>query len=118
MDKVFIEGLEVDAVIGVYEWERSIRQRLRLDIEMDFDCRAAAVSDALADALDYHAVAKAVTALVEASQYELLEALGERIAALVLGDFAVNRVRLTVRKPGAVDNAVAVGIVIERGAGV
>lgn len=114
MDKVFIEGLEVDVVIGAYDWERSTRQRLRLDIEMDFDCRAAGASDVLADTLDYHAVAKAVSALVEASHCELLEALGERVAALLLHDFAVSHLRLSVRKPGAVDNAAAVGIVIER----
>lgn len=116
MDKVFIEGLEVDAVIGVYGFERGIRQRLRLDVEMDVDCRPAGASDALGDALDYHAAAKAVTALVEASDCQLLEALGERVAALLLRDFAARRVRLCLRKPGAVGNAAAVGIVIERAA--
>jgi dihydroneopterin aldolase len=116
MDKVFIEGLDVDAVIGAYDWERSIRQRLRLDLEMAFDCRAAGASDALADALDYHRVATAVTALVEASQYALLEALAERVAAMLLADFQVTRVRVQIRKPDAVGNAAAVGVVIERSA--
>jgi dihydroneopterin aldolase len=116
MDTVFIEGLRVDTVIGAYAWERDIRQPLRLDLEMTFDCRAAGASDALADALDYHRVATAVTALVEASRCELLEALAERVAAMVLHDFPVTRLRLSVRKPGAVGNADTVGVVIERGA--
>lgn len=116
MDKVFIEGLEVDAVIGVYDWERSIRQCLRFDLAMDFDCRKAGASDALADALDYHAIAKDMTAWVEASHFELLEALVEQMAARILADGRVSRVRICVRKPGAVENAAAVGVIIERGA--
>lgn len=116
MDTVLIEGLRVDTVIGAYAWEREIRQPLRLDLEMAFDCRVAGASDALADALDYNRVAAAVTALVEASRCELLEALAEQVAAMVLRDFPVARLRLGVRKPGAVGNADAVGIVIERGA--
>lgn len=114
MDKVFIEGLDVDTVIGAYDWERQIRQRLLLDLEMTFDCRRAGASDALADSLDYNAVAGAVTALVQASRCELLEALAERVAAMVLREFPVARLRLCVRKPGAVKNAAAVGIVVER----
>ncbi|PWK83879.1 dihydroneopterin aldolase [Fulvimonas soli] len=117
MDTVFIEGLEVEAVIGAYAWERAIRQRLRLDLEMAYDCRAAGASDALADALDYHAVATAATAWVEASRFELLEALAEQLAAKLLAEFPIRRLRLRVRKPGAVANAAAVGVAIERGAG-
>ena len=116
MDKVFIEGLDVDTVIGAYDWERQIRQRLLLDLEMTFDCHRAGASDALADSLDYNAVAGAVTALVQASRCELLEALAERVAAMVLREFPVAHLRLCVRKPGAVKNAAAVGIVVERSA--
>lgn len=114
MDTVFIEKLAVDAVIGAYAWERTIRQQVLLDIEMAFDCRPAGLTDALADALDYHAVARAVTALVEESECVLLEALAERVAGLLLRDFAVARLKLTVRKPAAVGNAAAVGVSIER----
>jgi dihydroneopterin aldolase len=116
MDRVFIEGLEVETIIGVHAWEHTIRQRLRLDLEMTFDCRAAGASDALADALDYHAVATTVTAWVETSRHQLLEALAERLAAKLLAEFPIRRLRLCVRKPGAVTNAAAVGVTIERDA--
>lgn len=115
-DTVFIETLEASAVIGVYPFEREIRQRLCIDLEMAFDCGPAGVSDALADALDYGAVAARVTELVEASRFGLLEALGEHLARHVLAEFPARRVRLRIRKPGAVANAAAVGIDIERGA--
>lgn len=113
-DQVFIERLEVDAVIGAYAWERTIRQTLQFDLAMRFDCRAAGSSDALADALDYHAVAQAVTAHVASSHCMLLEALAEQVAAMLLRDYPLAEVRLTVRKPGAVSNASAVGVSIVR----
>ena len=114
MDQVFIEGLEAETVIGASAWERDVRQRVRLDLEMDFDCRAPARSDALDDALDYARVASRATAVVEASNFELVEALAEHLAATLLAEFPIARIHLRVRKPGAVGNAVAVGVVIER----
>lgn len=114
MDRVFIEQLEVETVIGHHAWERDIRQRLLLDIDLGFDCRAAAASDALDDALDYDAAARAVTSMVEASQYRLLEALAEAVARLLLDDFACRDVGVLIRKPGAVGNAAAVGVRIRR----
>lgn len=117
MDRVFIEALEVETVIGHHEWERGIRQKLVLDIDMGFDCRAAGISDALTDALDYDAVAKMVTAMVEASQYRLLEAVADAVVGRLLRDFPCHDVRIRIRKPGAVANAVAVGVEIERSRG-
>jgi dihydroneopterin aldolase len=117
MDQVIIEGLDVETVIGAYAWERDVRQHVRLDLEMDFDCGVAGTSDRLADALDYAAVAARVTALVGDSRFELLEALAEKVAATVLAEFPVRRLRLRVHKPGAVGNALAVGVAIERTAG-
>ncbi|MEO8809128.1 MAG: dihydroneopterin aldolase [Rhodanobacter sp.] len=114
MDTVFIEDLRIDAVIGAYAWEREIRQILSFRIEMAFDCRAAGTSDSLADALDYHAAASAITTLVQASSFQLLEALAERVAQMLLCDFAPSSVTVTLRKPGAVDSAGAVGVCIER----
>lgn len=114
MDRVFINALEVEAVIGHHDWERDIRQKLVLDIDMGFDCHAAGVSDALTDALDYDAVAKVVTAMVEASQYRLLEAVADAVANRLLRDFPCRDVRLRIRKPGAVANAAAVGVEITR----
>lgn len=115
MDKVFIEQLDVDAVIGVYDWERSIRQRLLLDIEMGFDNRIPAASDEVADTLDYDAISRRITGYVAQSQFALVETLAERCAQLLQDEFGVRWLRLKLSKPGAVGNAHAVGVVIERG---
>ena len=102
MDKVFIAGLEVLCTIGAYEWEKGIRQRLVFDLEMEFDCRPAGLTDDLVKALDYAAVSQRVIALVESAPVELVETMAERVAALILSEFAVPRVRVRVTKPNAV----------------
>lgn len=114
MDKVFIEGLEIEALIGIYDWERRIRQPLLFDLEMAFDNRRPAASDAIADTLDYKAVSKRLIAFVSQSEFGLVETLAERCAELVLREFDVGHVRLKLSKPGAVRGARAVGVVIER----
>ena len=114
MDKVFIEALEIECVIGIYDWERSIRQPVQLDVEMDFDNRVPAASDDIADTLDYKAVSKRLIAFVSASDFGLVETLAEKCAALILDEFGVGHVRLKLSKPGAVRGATAVGVVIER----
>ena len=114
MDKVFIEALEIDCVIGIYDWERSIRQPVSLDIEMAFDNRIPAASDKIEDTLDYKAVSKRVIAFVSQSDFGLVETLAERCAALILDEFDVRHVRLKLSKPGAVRGATAVGVLIER----
>jgi 2-amino-4-hydroxy-6-hydroxymethyldihydropteridine diphosphokinase len=114
MDKVFIEGLEIEALIGIYDWERRIRQPLVLDLEMAFDNRRPAATDAIADTLDYKAVSKRLIAYVSSSSFGLVETLAERCAAIVLHEFDVEHVRLKLSKPGAVRGARAVGVLIER----
>ncbi|RJS91267.1 dihydroneopterin aldolase [Salinisphaera sp. Q1T1-3] len=114
MDTIFIEQLAIDTVIGLYDWERTIRQRVIIDLEMDFDIRAAAASDDVAATLDYKAVAKRVIAFVEAAKFDLVETLAERIAALVLDEFEVSRVTLRLDKPRALRGAKGVGIRITR----
>ena len=114
MDIVFIEDLRIDTVIGIYDWERRIRQTVALDIEMRFDNTKPAASDAIADTLDYKAVSKRLIAFVEASEFQLVETLAERCAAIILEDFGVEHVRLRLSKPGAVRGAKAVGVQIER----
>jgi 2-amino-4-hydroxy-6-hydroxymethyldihydropteridine diphosphokinase len=114
MDKVFIEGLEIEALIGIYDWERRIRQPLRFDLEMAFDNRRPAASDAIEDTLDYKAVSKRLIAFVSESGFGLVETLAERCAALVIEEFGVEHVRLKLSKPGAVRGASAVGVIIER----
>lgn len=114
MDKVFIEGLEIEALIGIYDWERRIRQVLVFDLEMAFDnCRPAA-SDAIADTLNYKEVSKRLIDYVGQSDFGLVETLAERCAAIVLDEFRVPWLRLKLSKPGAVRGARAVGVVIER----
>lgn len=115
-DRVFIEDLRIQTVIGVYDWEREITQTIALDLEMAFDIGAAAASDDIAHTLDYKAVAKRLIAFVEASEFQLVEALAERCALIVLEEFPVDWLRLKLSKPGAVRGSSAVGVIIERGA--
>ena len=114
MDKVFIEGLAVEAVIGIHDWERRVRQALVLDVELSFDNRVPAATDAIADAHDYEAIGKRLLAFVAQTQVKLVETLAERCAALLLEEFGVRKVRLKLTKPGALPGARAVGVVIKR----
>ena len=114
MDKVFIEALEIDALIGIYDWERRIRQTLVFDLEMGFDNRMPAASDDIADTLDYKAVSKRLIEFVSQSGFGLVETLAERCAALILDEFKVASLRLKLSKPGAVRGARTVGVIIER----
>lgn len=115
MDCVFIEDLRIETVIGIYDWERKIRQVVALDIEMAFDNRKPAASDRIVDTLDYKAVSKRLIGFVESSHFELVETLAERCAEIVLSEFGVAWLRLKLSKPGAVTGSKAVGVMIERG---
>ena len=114
LDIIFIEALRVETVIGVYDWERRIRQPVVIDLEMGTDIAQAATSDDVADALDYKAVSKRVQRFVEESSFFLVETLTERIAALVLDEFSVPWVRVRLNKVGALRGAAGVGVAIER----
>ncbi|WP_133478576.1 dihydroneopterin aldolase [Cognatilysobacter segetis] len=114
MDHVFIEGLEIEALIGIYDWERRIRQPLVFDLEMAFDNRVPAASDDIAHTLDYKAVSTRIREFVAESDFGLVETLAERVAAIVLAEFPVQHLRLKLSKPGAVRGARAVGVMIER----
>ncbi len=115
MDIVFISDLKIETIIGIYEWERRVRQTISLDLEMDADIARAAATDAIEDTLDYKAVAKRLIEFVGNSDYQLVETLAERIAQIVLDEFDVPWLRLTVHKPGAVRGSRDVGVIIERG---
>ena len=115
MDIVFIRQLEIETVIGIYDWERKIRQTVVLDLEMSTDVRRAAASERIQDALDYKAVAKRLQQFVSESEFQLVETLAERCAEIVLGEFSVDWVRLTLNKRGAITGAQDVGVIIERG---
>ncbi|HEX6614578.1 MAG TPA: dihydroneopterin aldolase [Rhodanobacteraceae bacterium] len=115
MDIVFIEDLTIHTVIGIYDWERRIRQPVTLDIEMAFDNTKPAASERIEDTLDYKRVSKRLIAFVEASEFQLVETLAERCAQILLEEFGVRWLRLKLSKPGAVRGAKAVGVCIERG---
>jgi len=115
MDTVFVSDLRIDTIIGIYDWERKVRQTISIDLEMGADVRAAAATDAIEDTLNYKAVSKRLIAFVGDSEFQLVETLAERIADIVLGEFKVPWLRLTVHKPGAVRGSRDVGVIIERG---
>ncbi len=115
MDIVFIHDLRIETVIGIYDWERKIRQTVSLDVEMATDIGKSARSDDIADTLSYKTVAKRLIEFVEASDYELVEALAENICRIILDEFEVPWVKLTLHKPGAVSGSKSVGVRIERG---
>ncbi len=115
MDIVYIRDLKIDTVIGIFDWERRIRQTVSIDLEMATDIRRAAASDDIRDALDYKAVSKRIIAFVTASEFLLVEKLSEEVAAIVLNEFNVPWLRLRLSKPGAIRGSQDVGIIIERG---
>ena len=115
MDIVFVRDLRIDAVIGIYDWERRIRQTLVFDLEMATDISRAAASERIEDTVNYKAVAKRLVQFVGDSRFQLVETLAERCADIILDEFGVKWVRLTLNKQGAVSGASDVGIIIERG---
>ena len=115
MDRIFLHDMQVETVIGIWEWERKIRQTVSIDLEMSADIQKAAASDNVADTLNYKSVAKRVQAFVGESSCQLVETLAENIAAIVLDEFDVAWVRVRVNKPGAIRGARDVGVQIERG---
>ena len=115
LDIVFIEDLRIDTIIGIYDWEREVRQTIALDIEMAADNRRPASTENIDDALNYKAVAKRLIAFTEDSQFQLVETLAERLAEIIMSEFGVPWVKLRLRKLGAVTGSRSVGVIIERG---
>ena len=114
MDTIFLNDLRVETVIGIFDWERKVRQTISIDLEMAADIRRAAATDAIEDTLNYKAVAKRLIGFIEASDFGLVETLAERIAEIVVTEFDVPRVKVTLHKPGAVRGSKDVGVIIER----
>jgi len=117
MDIIFLHDLRVETVIGIWEWERKIRQTVAIDLEMSADIRKAAATDSVDDTLNYKLVAKRLQQFVGDSSFQLVETLAENIAGVVLDEFDVSWVRVKVNKPGAIRGARDVGVIIERDAG-
>ena len=115
MDKIFLRELKVETIIGIWDWERKIRQTVVIDLEMSADIAKAAATDDIKDTLDYKGVAKRIQQFVSESSFQLVETLAERIAGIVRDEFDVAWVRVRVNKPGAIRGSRDVGIDIERG---
>lgn len=115
MDIIFLNDLRIETVIGIFDWERKIKQTVIFDLEMGADIKKAASTDHIDDTLDYKAVAKRIIQFVEQSQFQLVETLAEKVAEIILNEFEVPWVRLKLNKTGAIRGARGVGILIERG---
>jgi dihydroneopterin aldolase len=115
MDIVFIKQLEVISTIGVYDWEKSLQQKLYFDLEMAFDNKPAAASDDINLALNYFCVSEVLTQFAQTNRFELLETMAEEVAALIMQQFSVPWIKVTLHKPGALPKAQSLGVQIERG---
>ena len=113
-DRIFLRGLTAECVIGFIDWERRVKQTVVVDLELPVDCRHAAVTDDVTDTVDYKKVSKRVLAFIEASEFMLVETLAQRLAMLILEEFAIEWIRLSINKPGAIRNSRDVGVAIER----
>lgn len=115
MDRIFIRNLQIETVIGIYDWERTRRQRVILDIEMSADVARAAQTEDIADTLDYKALSDDLVQMIQGSRFLLVEALAETTVRHIRENYAVQWVRLTLHKPDALDGDTDVGVIIERG---
>lgn len=115
MDIIFLGGLKIDTIIGIYDWERETKQTVVLDIEMAFDIEKAAATDDIQYTLDYKTVTNRIISFVEDSQFLLVEKLIVEIATIIRTEFDVPWVKIKLNKKGAISHAVDVGIIIERG---
>jgi len=116
MDKIFLTALTTECIVGIWDWERKIKQTVVIDVEMAANVRKAAATDKIEDTLDYKAVAKRIFQFVEESQFQLVETLTERIAEVIVREFKVEWVRVKLNKQGAIRGSRDVGIIIERAA--
>ena len=115
MDIIYLNGLAVEAVIGIYDWERRIHQPLLIDLEIGCDVKQAARTDRIEDTVNYKAITKTVIEVVQASSHQLVESLAENIATVLIRDFKLQWLRLRINKRGAVRRTRDVGVIIERG---
>ena len=116
MDIIYLHDLKIECIIGIWEWERRIKQTIIFDLDMAADIRRAAATDKIEDTLSYKAVSKRLGEFVGNSQFQLVETLAEKVAELLLAEFKLQWVRVRVNKKGAVRGATDVGVIIERGA--
>ena len=116
-DMIFLGDLRVETLIGIWDWERKIRQTVSIDLEMGADIRRAAATDSIDDTLNYKAVAKRIRQFVAESEFQLVETLAEGVAGIILDEFDVSWVKVRINKPGAIRGARDVGVMIRRNKG-
>lgn len=114
MDTIYLHGLEIETIVGIWDWERQIPQRVVIDLDMGTDIARAAASDDIADTLNYKDVSKRVQALVLERRFRLVESMAEGVARMLLDDFDIPWVRVRINKPGAIRGARDVGVIVER----
>ena len=115
MDIIYLNDLEIETIIGIFDWERRVKQKVRFNLEMAADVSKAAATDKIDDTLNYKSVAKRLIEFVEASEFQLVETLAERVSEIIINEFNIPWVRVKINKPGAVRYAGDVGVIIERG---
>jgi dihydroneopterin aldolase len=113
-DIIYIKDLRIETIIGIFDWERKVKQEVSIDIEFPFDCKKAAATDSIEDTIDYKAITKGVIKLVEESSFQLQETLAESIATFIKDEYGVKSIKLRVSKPGALRGAKDVGLIIYR----
>ena len=114
MDKIFLNDLKTEAIIGIFDWERQVKQTILIDLEISADVRKAALSDSIQDTLNYKRIAKRLLEYIDTTSFHLVETLAESIAMLVIEEFDVSWIKVTLNKPGAIRSSRSVGIIIER----
>jgi dihydroneopterin aldolase len=114
MDKIFLTALNVECIVGIWDWERRVKQTVIIDVEMAADIRRAAATDSIEDTIDYKRVSKRLLQFVGESQYQLVETLTENIGRVIVTEFGVSWVKVRLNKRGAIRGARDVGIEIER----
>ena len=114
MDKIFLHDLKTEAIIGIFDWERQVKQTVLIDLEMSVDVRKAALTDSIEDTLNYKRVAKRLLEYIDTTSFHLVETLAESVAMLVIEEFHVSWIKVTLNKPGAIRSSRSVGIIIER----
>ena len=113
-DIIYIKDLRIKTIIGIFDWERKVKQEVSIDMEFPFDCKKAAATDTIEDTIDYKAITKGVIKFVEDSSFQLQETLAESVASLVKNEYGVKSIKLRVSKPGALRGAKDVGLIIYR----
>ena len=114
MDTIFLEQVKVETKLGVPEWERMLPQTIILDIEIGYNLARACKSDAIADTIDYGAVMSRIRETLAEHSFQLVEALAEHVAELILKEFKAENVKVKVAKPAILPGLKALGVVIER----